>query len=165
MKSIPRPFLAALVVVALGLLAGATVFREQIARAAQGVSAEITSPLDQQGNVKVHEQGTASVSVRNPSLSVQQAGEPVTLRLGIAGANAYTVPAGKRLLITFVNALVTHGGGLLLSVGPHTYVFGLDANRDVVSDAVTIFAGSGASVSATGDLNADGLVSGYLLDA
>ena len=42
---------------------GATVFREPIASAAQGVSATIVGPLDADGNVKVHEQGTASVSV------------------------------------------------------------------------------------------------------
>jgi hypothetical protein len=54
---------------AIGLLVlgatflGATVFSGQIATAAQSVSATIIGPLDGQGNVKVHEQGTANVTV------------------------------------------------------------------------------------------------------
>ena len=44
---------------------GATVLRVPIARAAQAVSAAITSPLDANGNVAVHEQGTANVNVVN----------------------------------------------------------------------------------------------------
>jgi hypothetical protein len=39
----------------------ATVLSGPIASAAQSVSATITGPLDGQGNVKVHEQGTADV--------------------------------------------------------------------------------------------------------
>jgi hypothetical protein len=39
-----RPAFAAVAVVVLGLLTGATVFRDQIARAAQTVGADITSP-------------------------------------------------------------------------------------------------------------------------
>jgi hypothetical protein len=42
---------------------GATVLSGPIAAAAQSVSATITGPLDGQGNVKVHEQGTANVHV------------------------------------------------------------------------------------------------------
>jgi hypothetical protein len=41
---------------------GATVLSEPIATAAQSVTATIAGPLDGQGNVKVHEQGTATVS-------------------------------------------------------------------------------------------------------
>jgi hypothetical protein len=53
-------FLALLVVGSAVL--GATVFREPIARAAQATATTIVGPLDSNGNVKVHEQGTATVS-------------------------------------------------------------------------------------------------------
>jgi len=43
-------------------LLGATVLREPTATAAQTVGATIVGPLDAAGNVKVHEQGTASVA-------------------------------------------------------------------------------------------------------
>jgi hypothetical protein len=76
-----RPALTAIVVVALGLFSGATVFREQIAQAAQIVGAEITSPLDAQGNVSVHEQGTADINVTNTSLPVRETGTP-TVKVG-----------------------------------------------------------------------------------
>jgi hypothetical protein len=51
-------------------LLGATVFREPIARAAQTVGATIVGPLDGNGDVAVHEQGTAAVEVTNDTLSV-----------------------------------------------------------------------------------------------
>jgi hypothetical protein len=54
-------------------LLGATVLREPLASAAQTVSATIVGPLDGQGNVAVHEQGTADVNVTNSSLSVAPA--------------------------------------------------------------------------------------------
>jgi hypothetical protein len=41
---------------------GATVLREPVAWAAQSINANITGPLDGQGNVKVHEQGTTQVA-------------------------------------------------------------------------------------------------------
>ena len=51
-------FVAAGLLVAMGL--GATVFSDPIAQAAQTVSATIIGPLDGNGNVAVHEQGTGS---------------------------------------------------------------------------------------------------------
>jgi hypothetical protein len=53
------------------LVLGATVLREPIAYAAQSVSAQIIGPLDANGNVKVHEQGTADVNVTNQTVPVQ----------------------------------------------------------------------------------------------
>ena len=44
------------------LVLGATVFQAPIAGAAQTVAATIVGPLDSNGNVKVHEQGTAQVA-------------------------------------------------------------------------------------------------------
>lgn len=45
----------------LSLVLGATVFREPIAWAAQVVDARIVGPVDNNGNVAVHEQGVARV--------------------------------------------------------------------------------------------------------
>jgi hypothetical protein len=56
-------FVALLVVGATVL--GSTVLREPIAYAAQSVSATIVGPLDGNGNVAVHEQGTANVREQN----------------------------------------------------------------------------------------------------
>jgi hypothetical protein len=110
---------------------GATVLREPIARAAQIVDAKIVAPLDGQGNVKVHEQGTVQVTGTagiNPAandvtidnsasspvpVAVQQrAVETVqeTTRVFLSEGESveeqpvYTVPAGKLLIITFVSA-------------------------------------------------------------
>jgi hypothetical protein len=60
---------AVLVVVGATILGG-TVLREPIAYAAQNLSTTIVGPLDGDGNVKVHEQGTADVNVTNSNLSV-----------------------------------------------------------------------------------------------
>jgi hypothetical protein len=58
-----RVLIAVAVLAMLSMVAGATVFRDDIAQAAQTVSAQIIGPLDQQGNVKVHESGTPTVKV------------------------------------------------------------------------------------------------------
>ena len=58
----------------LSLVLGATVFSQPVAWAAQSVSATIIGPLDGQGNVAVHEQGTANVSVTNSQLAVREQG-------------------------------------------------------------------------------------------
>ena len=47
----------------LGLVLGATIFREPVAWAAQSLGVTILGPLDASGNVAVHEQGTAAVTV------------------------------------------------------------------------------------------------------
>jgi hypothetical protein len=67
-----------------GTFLGATVFSGPIATAAQTISATITDPVDGQGNVKVHEQGTANVNVTNGSLNVASP-TPIT-----DGGNAVT---------------------------------------------------------------------------
>jgi hypothetical protein len=58
-----RAFIGAVGLISVSVFLGATVFREDIAQAAQAVSAEIVGPLDAQGNVKVHEQGIAAVKL------------------------------------------------------------------------------------------------------
>jgi hypothetical protein len=104
------PFVALLL---LGsTILGATVLREPIALAAQGVDATIIGPLDGQGNVKVHEQGTAAVIVRGTP-DVRVAREPfqqfVGGNVGSSGEDCdlIEVPAGKRLTIESFSAEVT----------------------------------------------------------
>ena len=74
--------ISALLLVCVGVVLGATVFRTDIAQAtglAQSVTVNNTPAeavpvreqnLDGNGNVKVHEQGTANVNVTNSSLTV-----------------------------------------------------------------------------------------------
>jgi hypothetical protein len=116
-------------------LLGATVLREPIAWAKQIVEAEIVAPLDANGNVKVHEQGTAqvagtvgingaanNVTVDNSAASPvpvtvqQQPLEPVQVTGTVSIHEGefdqqeplYTVPAGKLLIIDFVSASGGH---------------------------------------------------------
>src|SRR5262245_45148731 len=84
------------------IVLGATVLREPIAYAMQAVDAKIIGPLDGQGDVRVHEQGTAKVDVTNASVPVKQAGEAVTIELTDNGLQ-YVVPSRKRLVIEYVN--------------------------------------------------------------
>jgi hypothetical protein len=65
-----KKWLFAVGLVGGSLLLGGTVLREPIAYAAQSVSATIIGPLDANGNVQVHEQGTADVNVTNTDLGV-----------------------------------------------------------------------------------------------
>ena len=115
-----KTFVVLLVVGATAL--GMTVLREPLANAAQAVSTEIIKPLDANGNVKVHEQGTANVkvtnlrsepvqvSVTNTSVPVEQAGEPVTIKTtGFGLGTQYTVPENKLLVLQYVNALTDDG--------------------------------------------------------
>jgi len=77
-----RAIVGALLLVGLGVVLGTTVFRADIAQAtglAQSVTVDNTTSdpvpvreqnLDGNGNLKVHEQGTAKVKVTNSSLTV-----------------------------------------------------------------------------------------------
>jgi hypothetical protein len=79
--------------VLLSVVLGATVFREQVAWAAQAVDATIIGPLDSNGNVKVHEQGTAAVNVTN--------------RVSIAPESPITNGGGRRSIPSGLNQLET----------------------------------------------------------
>jgi hypothetical protein len=94
-----------LLVVGAALL-GSTVFREPIARAAQSVSATIAGPLDDQGNVKVHEQGTAPVRSANNEVVVSHTlqGEPGPFGNCDDNEPIYTVPAGKTLVVEYIGS-------------------------------------------------------------
>jgi hypothetical protein len=69
-----RALIPAFLLLLGSVVLGATVFREDVARATgldAGPQVTIVSPLDANGNVKVHEEGTASVSVTNtPNVNV-----------------------------------------------------------------------------------------------
>jgi hypothetical protein len=164
---------------------GATVFRDDIARAtglAQTVSATIVSPLDAQGNVKVHEQGTANVNVTNTSVPVHEQGIASVLQAGtqttvhFSNLSLYTVPAGKRLVIVYVSGYADTSGYMVLSVqgggaGVANFILPTQdasnefVNRWVMSYQVTIFAGPGAQLEASAGTDAQITATGYLLDA
>lgn len=113
-------FVALLLVGAMVL--GASVLREPIASAAQSVSSTIVGPLDGNGNVAVHEQGTANVNVTNSTVPVHEQGtsnvavtngpatQPVEVSdafqlTGSSGEKfSYTVPGGKRLVLEYAAA-------------------------------------------------------------
>jgi|RhiMethySRZTD1v2_1073278.scaffolds.fasta_scaffold12215_13 hypothetical protein len=84
-----RAFLVAVIVVA-SLVLGATVFREQIALAAQVVDATIIGPLDAGGNVRVREQavtqllGTAALTGNGNDLTID-ASAFKTIRVAVSG--------------------------------------------------------------------------------
>jgi hypothetical protein len=133
-----KGIIGALLLIAVGVALGATVFRTDIAQAtglAQAVTVDNTTAnpvpvreqnLDARGNINVHEQGTASVNVTNSSLAVHEQGTAAVHEQGTANVNVvsssvpvsqagapvtielntditYTVPAGKRFVIQYLN--------------------------------------------------------------
>jgi hypothetical protein len=66
-----RAIIPALLLVLLSVVLGATVFREQVAQAAATLLVREQN-TDSQGNIKVHEQGTANVNLTNSSLPVRE---------------------------------------------------------------------------------------------
>jgi len=180
--------LLALLLLAAAVM-GATVMRAPIAQAAQLVDAKIIAPLDGDGSVKVHEQGTPNVHVTNvrsapvpvdvtdasvpvevtdASIRTQQAGLPVTVKL-VGEGDTFTVPAGKQLLVQYVNGTagviseiaIWKAGTVDFSQTPsHRFFF--VATAGVMSEPVTIHA-SGAQIvrkRTEGTLE----LSGYLID-
>jgi hypothetical protein len=109
-----RASISALLLIGVGVVLGATVFRTDIAQAtglAQSVTVNNTAGnpvpvreqnLDGSGNIKVHEQGTANVNVTNSSLTVASPAPitggalewstpcPVTFPFGTVVASALT---------------------------------------------------------------------------
>jgi hypothetical protein len=81
---------------------GGTVFREPIALAAQSVDATIIGPLDGNGNVKVHEQGTAAVRLAEQEVSLTKVAD--NQQINSCQTDVYTVPAGERLIIDYMSA-------------------------------------------------------------
>jgi hypothetical protein len=126
-----RPLAFVVSALLAGAVLGATVLREPVAWAAQTVDATIIGPLDANGNVKVHEQGTVQVAgavginpgangvvIENPASqsvpvtvdepAIERVQQFVTVGLGAGQTDeqeaVYTVPTGKRLIVEFVSA-------------------------------------------------------------
>jgi hypothetical protein len=90
----------ALLVVGATIL-GSTILREPIASAAQSVSATIVGPLDANGNVAVHEQGTASVHVDNTKLpSAAPATQHLLVDLSGGGSETFG-PVDASLIVVY----------------------------------------------------------------
>jgi hypothetical protein len=99
--------------VGVGVVLGATVFRTDIAQAtglAQTVTVNNTPEqavpvreqnLDGNQNIKVHEQGTATVEVSNQEISIEDDFHSSTYA---CDWNSYTVPAGTKLVIEYIGA-------------------------------------------------------------
>ena len=103
--------LMALLLVGVGVVLGATVFRSDIAQAtglAQSVTVDNTpaqavpvreQDLDASGNIKVHEQGVVSDDHTNITFHAQtDSGTPTNC----LNENIFTVPAGKQFVAQFV---------------------------------------------------------------
>ena len=170
-------FVALLAVGAIMLVV--TVRSEPLANAAQSVSATIIGPLDAQGNVKVHEQGTASVNVANfpstqqvvGSVGIDANGNGIQevnsvavrpfSRSGFAAfgagnpgafnaeADLFTVPAGERVVLTYVSVRVVIPGGEHAVVSLSNASFGETLGQIPLTDAGA-FNVSGTSEVLTG---------------
>jgi hypothetical protein len=160
-----RALIPALLLVLLSVVLGATVFREPVAWAAQAVDATIIGPLDGNGNVRVHEQGTANVRVTdNPARSPFVTVRPLSLADGDASAfgPVATVPLGKRLVIDYISGrmnvptgqtgafeLTAQDGQTGLYFFPATFVGTSGGfNSLYMSETTQIYADSGQRVEA-----------------
>lgn len=178
-----RTIIGSLLLIAVGVSLGGTVLQDQVANArafAQAVTVDNTPanavPVREQnrdanGNIKVHEQGTANMNVTNSALAVRQAGTPVTIFL--QSLDYYTVPAGKHLVLTYVTGQATsssmgitnllNGGGFF----PQYKFPATNAAPGVfyMSEPVTIFADGGDRLQATGGVDPSLWASGYVTDS
>jgi hypothetical protein len=107
-----QPIAIAILLVGLASVLGATVFRDQVAWAAQSVDAHITN-IDDNGNIKVHEQGTATVAISAAANTVQPdlhlntpfvVSRTLTVLASFGGSQSttFTVPAGKVFMLQHV---------------------------------------------------------------
>jgi hypothetical protein len=121
---------------------GATVLREPIASAAQGVSATIVGPLDAGGNVRVHEQGTVDVNVTNGSLRVAPttaANRHFTFLNAAAGAtDADFFQAINASLIT-ITSMKGGIGQVYVGDGLELLVFRIEPGHDLVLPLTQLF--------------------------
>ena len=112
----------AILFVGLATVLGATVFRDQVAWAAQSVDAHITN-VDGNGDIKVHEQGTPTVAISPTGNTVepdQHLSTPFVVYRGLSvsslsGGNdttTFTVPAGKVFVLQHVTAFASASTGV-----------------------------------------------------
>ena len=124
----------ALLLVAATVL-GATVLREPIVSAAQGLSATIIGPLDGNGNVRVHEQGTANVNVTNATLTAVP-GVATTHHLKYLAANGGASdfelldPAIYASLITITS--MEGRGNLYVGYGSQLLSYRIESGHDLI---------------------------------
>jgi hypothetical protein len=135
--------IGALLMIGLGVILGATVFRTDIAQAtglAQSVTVSNTPaqavPVREQnldnGNVKVHEQGTVSVRSADKEVSVTAVG--FADLTDTCGGDLYTVPAGKQLVIKYIS-----GFGNAITGSPPTNASGIIYTGDTpTNDMLTV---------------------------
>jgi hypothetical protein len=164
-----RALIPAFLLVLVSVFLGATVFREPIAWAAQAIDSTIIGPLDGQGNVRVHEQGTAQVvDTESP------ARKAVLFRFA---GQTDIVPAGQRLIVTYLNVRAEVFSGappatscrLQTIVGGTTSTIGsirlLDAGGTSVIGSEQVFipvnAGERFDVNCGGLSNINANVAGY----
>jgi hypothetical protein len=188
-----RKAIAAAILLLVGSAAlGATVFRTQIAGAAQPPQPVREVNTDANGNIKVHEQGTATVSVdsssTNPVSTINvNDGQNLysdngfaALPMGLAGADAsgsFTVPSGQRAVIEQVGVKIrVPTGAAVQSVGViadpgRTYLVpvktGSDGTNDwyAASEQVRLYLDAGSPVSIevdTSTLAANGTVAFFV---
>jgi len=112
----------AILFVGLASVLGGTVFRDQVAWAAQSVDAHITN-VDGNGDIKVHEQGTPTVAISPTANTVefdQHLNTPFVVYRGLSvtsfsGGNdttTFTVPAGKVFVLQHVTAVASASTGI-----------------------------------------------------
>jgi hypothetical protein len=135
--------IGALLLVCVGVVLGATVFRSDIAQAtglAQSVTVNNTAaqavPVREQnldgGNIKVHEQGTVSVRSADKEVSVTAVG--FADLTDTCGGHLYTVPAGKQLVIKYIS-----GFGNAITGNPPTNASGIIYTGDTpTNDTLTV---------------------------
>jgi hypothetical protein len=123
--------LTALLLVSVGVVLGATVFRSDIAQAtglAQSVTIDNTTAnpvpvreqnLDASGNLKVHEQGVVRDDHTNITFHAQTvSGQPPTNCLN---DDIYTVPAGQQFVAQFVS--IDHATGTSATTADQAILF------------------------------------------
>jgi hypothetical protein len=151
-----RAIIPGLLLMLVSLVLGATVFREQVARAAPPIM-DVFVTNDETNPVPVQQHGTADVNVTNATLAVKEAGEqPVQGRLlwdfagGKTATDVINIPDGKRLrieLVTFWShiavkqfivrtAVIGTGGHVEHSLKSATQ----PDNSSVVSESLRIYA-------------------------
>lgn len=97
-----KPIATAVLLVVSALVLGSTVFREQVAWAAQAVDAHITN-LDANGNIMVHEQGTVRDADQPALQPFQRYFEGRFAGNQFSACDTAAVPAAKRLVIESVS--------------------------------------------------------------
>jgi len=154
-----KALIPALLLVLVSVVLGATVFREQVAQAAATLMVREQN-LDANGNIKVHEQGTATVdAATGPAQQAMQK----RLFPTVSELACFTVPSGRRVVIEEVSGLgelstgQNSAWGMFATVGglQAKYSFGADGrtpttNPDrefiVFSEPTTIYADGGTQV-------------------